>query len=65
MIIPDALMLLTSNPVECKFCVWNCKPCVCPRVNAVPTLIVFPSPSIVVELVPKVAIPVINALPTT
>ena len=47
-----------SNPVECKFWVWNCKPCVWPRVSAVPTLIVFASPSITVELDPKVAMPV-------
>ena len=37
---------------------WNCKPWVCPSVSAVPTLIVFASPSIIVELEPKVAMPV-------
>ena len=37
-IIPEALILLTSNPVECRFWVWNWRPWVCPRVNAVPTL---------------------------
>ena len=57
-IIPDAFIWLTSNPAECKFWVWNWMPWVCPSVSAVPTLIVLASPSITVELEPKVAIPV-------
>ena len=62
-IIPEALIWFISNPAECKFWVWNCKPWVCPSVNAVPTLIVLASPSIVVELEPKVTIPVNVAWP--
>ena len=62
-IIPVALMLLTSNPVECKFCEWNCIPCVCPIVNAVPTFIVSELPLIVVELEPNVTTPTKVACP--
>ena len=61
--IPDAFIWFTSNPAECKFCVWYTKPSVWPRVSAVPTLIVFACPYIVVEVVPKVTIPVNLALP--
>ena len=40
-IIPDAFIWFISNPAECKFCVWNCKPWVWPSVSAVPTLIIL------------------------
>ena len=62
-IIPEALILLISNPSECKFWVWNWRPWVCPNVNAVPTLIKLLSPSIVVELEPNVTTPTNVACP--
>ena len=60
-IIPEEFIWFTSNPCECKFCVWNCKPCVCPNVNAVPTFTTLLS--IVVEPEPKVTIPINVASP--
>ena len=60
-IIPEAFIWLISNPAECKFCVWNCRPCVWPNVNAVPTFTTLLS--IVVEPDPKVTIPVNVACP--
>ena len=60
-IIPEELIWFTSNPAECKFCVWNCKPCVCPNVSAVPTLTTLLS--IVVEPEPKVTTPTKVACP--
>ena len=62
-ITPVALIWFTSNPAECKFCVWYCKPCECPSVNAVPTFTVSVFPLIVVELEPKVTMPVNVAWP--
>ena len=58
---PVAFIWFTSNPSECKFWVWNWTPWVCPSVSAVPTLITL-SP-IVVELDPKVTMPVNVAWP--
>ena len=60
-IIPDALIWFISNPAECKFWVWNCNPCVCPKVNAVPSFTTLLS--IVVEPEPKVTTPTKVACP--
>ena len=60
-IIPEALIWLTSKPAECKFCVWNCNPWVWPKVSAVPTLTTLLS--IVVEPEPKVTTPTNVAWP--